>query len=261
MIHSTAYVDKTAEVAADAEIGQMAYVGPRCIIHSGVKVGAKATVEVDTEVGEGTYVYPNAHIGGDPQDVSYRGEPSKLIIGKRNKIREFVTMHRATNKEDGTTVVGDDNLFMAYVCISHDCKIGSRTIMANCATLAGHVHVADDAVISGLIGIHQFVHIGELAMVAALSRISKDVPPYCTVLHNNIVSMNTIGLRRHGVDEHARAELKKAFEIFIDKNILVKDLPSRFAELEQTREVKVFSDFVTQSKRSVIRNFGRPLDL
>ena len=256
MIHPTAYVDKTAQIADDAEIGPMAYVGPECIIHPRVNVGAKATVECYTEIGEDTVLSPNAHVGGAPQDIGYKGEPTKLIIGKRNIIREFCTIHRATMKEDLITVVGDDCYLMSGVHIAHDCKIGNSVIMANYATLGGHTQVDDYAFVSGLVGVHQFVRMGTMAMIAALARVGKDIPPYCIAYNDAIVGLNVVAMRRHGVSAAARAEIKKAVKILTDNSILFEDLPAKFAELEQLDEIITFSEFVKRSKRSILRNLG-----
>ena len=242
------------------EIGPMAYVGPRCILHDRVRIGAQAMVEKDTEVGEDTYIYPNAYVGCDPQDVSYGGEQSRLIIGKRNKIREFTNIGRGTAKEELLTVIGDDNLIMAGVHIAHDCRLGNNIIMANYAAAAGHVRIEDHAFISALVGIHQFVRIGAQCMISASGKISKDVPPFCTVDSDAIIGMNIVGMRRRDVSAAARTELKKAVRILTDRSIPFDQLQERFAELEQFDEIKQFAAFITHSKRSIIRKAGREED-
>ncbi|MDR2869604.1 MAG: acyl-ACP--UDP-N-acetylglucosamine O-acyltransferase [Deferribacteraceae bacterium] len=254
-IHPSAYVDKSAEIDSSVEIGPMAYVGPRCILHKGVRIGAQAMVETDTEIGEDTYIYPNAYVGCDPQDVSYGGEQSRLVIGKRNKIREFTNISRGTAKEELLTEIGDDNLIMAGVHVAHDCRLGSNIIIANYTALTGHVRVADSAFISGFVGVHQFVRIGTQSMIASHSRVGKDVPPYCTIHDNAIAGLTIIGLRRRNVSSDARAELKKAMRLIIDLGVPFDTLPAKLAELEQFEEIKHFVDFVQSSKRGMIRRF------
>lgn len=257
MIHPSAYIDKDCIIEDNVQIGPMAYVGPGCVLHSGVVIGAKATVELNTEIGENTVLSPNAHVGGAPQDIGYKGEPTRLIIGKNNIIREFVTIHRATTKEDGVTVVGDNCYFMIASHIAHDCKIGNGVIVTNCATLAGHIHVDDFAVISGLVGVHQFTRIGKMAMISALSRVGKDVPPYCTVFNDSIQGLNVVGMRRHNISAANRSELKKALQIFTDKSLLLEDAKEELSKLNQTDEIVEFRHFIEKSKRGIIRNTGK----
>jgi UDP-N-acetylglucosamine acyltransferase len=231
----------------------MAYVGPRCILHDNVRIGAQAMVETDTEIGEGTYIYPKAYVGCDPQDVSYGGEQSRLVIGKNNKIREFTNINRGTAKENLVTTIGDNNLIMAGVHIAHDCQVGSNIIIANYTALSGHVHVADSAFISGYVGVHQFVRIGTQSMISALSRVGQDVPPFTTIYDNAIVGLNIIGMRRRNVPAEVRTELKKALHLLLDLGNKLDSLPAKFAELAQSEELKQFAEFIHTSKRGVIR--------
>ncbi|MDR2884569.1 MAG: acyl-ACP--UDP-N-acetylglucosamine O-acyltransferase [Deferribacteraceae bacterium] len=255
MIHPTAYIDPSAELASDVEVGPMAYIGAGCVLHSGVKIGAKATVECYTEIGEGTMLSPNAHIGGAPQDVSYKGEPTRLKVGKNCIIREFATMHRASTKEDGITVVGDNGFFMAYSHLAHDCKVGDNVIIAGGSQISGHTQVGDYVVISGLVGTHQFSRVGKGAMISALSRSGKDVPPFCTVLNDVIVSLNVVGMRRRGINAETRAEIKRAVNILTDKSLLLNDAREKLGELVQFPEIVEFRNFVNvDSKRGIIRS-------
>jgi UDP-N-acetylglucosamine acyltransferase len=236
------------------EVGFGAYIGAGCKLNSGVKIGAKATVECYTEIGEGTLLSPNAHIGGAPQDISYRGEETRLIVGKNNVIREFATMHRASTKEDGVTIVGDNNYFMAYSHIAHDCRIGNNTIIAGGSQISGHIKIDDFVFISGLVGMHQFIKIGKMAMVSALSRTGKDVPPFCTALNDVIISLNVVAMRRNGIKADARAEIKKAVGILTDKSLSLANVDEKLQELTQFQEIIEFREFVgLEHKRGLVR--------
>ncbi len=254
MIHPTAVIDSTAELAPDVEVGPLVYIGPHCILHEGVKIGAKATVECHTEIGAGTLLSPNAHVGGAPQDIAYKGEATKVKIGKNCVIREFSTIHRATVKEDWLTEIGDSCYIMASAHVAHDCKVGNNVILAGYAALSGHVHVGDYVFISGLVGVHQFVRIGESAMVSAVSRTGKDVLPYCIVLDDTIVNLNIVGMRRRGFPAEVRSEIKKAVQIFTDKSLLLAEAKDKLAELEQYPEIVTIREFIENSKRGIIRN-------
>jgi UDP-N-acetylglucosamine acyltransferase len=256
MIHPSAIVDHSAEISSSAEIGPMAYIGAGCRIHDRVKIGVHAVIEKNTEIEEGTVVFPSVCIGCAPQDIGYKDEDTYVKIGKNNIIREFVTIHRATAKEDLFTEIGDNCYLMATVHIAHDCKLGNNIIMANGASISGHVRVGDNTVFSGLLGVHQFVRVGTMAMLSGLSRISKDVPAYCTAYNDAIEGLNTVGLRRNGVSAEVRAELKRALRIFLDRKIPVDEARERLAELTQYPEIKIFRDSCSDSKRGVIRKGG-----
>jgi UDP-N-acetylglucosamine acyltransferase len=253
VIHPTAVVEALAEVSPLAEIGAFVYIGAGSLIRDHVKIGAHAVIEGNTEIGEGTEIFPCACIGCAPQDIGYKGEETYVKIGKNNVIREFATIHRATVKASKVTEIGDNCYLMANVHIAHDCKLGNNIIMANGACLSGHVQVGDSAVFSGILGVHQFVRIGTMAMISGLSRISKDVPAYCTAYDDKIEGLNVIGLRRNGISSEVRAELKKALKIFLDKSITVNEAHTRLAELVQYDEIKIFLDSCKDSIRGVIR--------
>jgi UDP-N-acetylglucosamine acyltransferase len=255
MIASTAFIHSSAQVDETVVIEHNAYVGEGCIIHKNVKIGVNAVVEAHTEIGESTIISPNAHVGGHPQDISYKNEDTKLKIGKNCVIREFATINRASTKEDWITEVGDNCYLMAYAHIAHDCKVGNEVIIANYSPLAGHVHVEDYVTISGLTGIHQFVHVGTMAMISGLTRIVKDVPPYTTVEGNpaTIHGLNSVGLRRRGLNPQTRSELKKILNIFNDKSLLLKDAIEKIGKEASSKEAKHFIEFITSSKRGVIR--------
>lgn len=250
-IHPTAEVDKTAQIADSAEIGRGAYVGPNCIIGENVKIGMNAIVECHTEIGDGTILAPNAHVGGAPQDYSFKNEDTKLIIGKNCVIREFAPIHRATTKEDWKTEIGDNCLIMALSHIGHDCKFGNNVTLV-ASMIPGHVHVDDYALISGYAALHQGVHIGTMAMVSGMSRISLDVPPYCIAadpVKGRIAGLNVVGLRRRGVTAEARMELSRALKIFLNRDYSLNEAKEKLKDLNQFDEVVKFREFIEASSR------------
>ena len=211
-IHPSAIVDPKAEL-------EDVYVGPFCQVDAGVRIGRGSRLEShvvvtgQTTLGEGCRVFPFACLGHRPQDLKYRGEESDLVIGSNNQIREHVTMHPGTAHGGGTTRVGDDGLFMAGVHIAHDCQVGNGVIMANNATLAGHVEIQNFAVLGGLSAVHQFVRIGQQAMIGGLAGVEADVIPYGTVLGNRayLNGLNIIGMKRRGVDRDEIQSLRNAY--------------------------------------------------
>lgn len=250
-IHPSAEVHKSAIVAESAEIGRNAYVGPHCVIGENVKIGMNAIVECHTEIGDRTILAPNAHVGGAPQDYSFKNEDTKLIIGTDCLIREFAPIHRATTKEDWKTVIGNGCLIMALSHIGHDCKFGNNVTLV-ASMIPGHVHVDDYALISGYAGIHQGVHIGTMAMVAGMSHISLDVPPYCIAANpvkGRIAGLNVVGLKRRGVSSEARRELARALKIFLDRSYTLDAAKEKLKELEPFDEVVTFRNFIEASSR------------
>ncbi|MGA1862421.1 acyl-ACP--UDP-N-acetylglucosamine O-acyltransferase [Deferribacter thermophilus] len=255
MIHKTAIIDKSSEISSKAEIGPNVYIGKNCVIHDNVKIGFGTVIESNTEIKEGTIISPNAHLGGAPQDISYKGEDTKLIIGKNCIIREFVTIHRASTKEDWVTEIGDNCFIMASSHIAHDCKIGNNVILTSYSGLAGHIHVGDMAVISGLVAVHQFVRIGKLAMIGGMSRITLDVPPFTLVEGNPAVihGLNVIGLRRRGIGLEVRNELKKLLKIFLDKKYTKEEAIIEMEKVVNSSEGREFVEFMKYSKRGITR--------
>ncbi len=251
IIHPTAEVDKTAVIADTAEIGRNAYVGPQCVIGENVKIGMNAIVECHTEIGDRTILSPNAHVGGAPQDYSFKNEDTKLIIGKDCVIREFAPIHRATTKEDWKTEIGDNCLIMALSHIGHDCKFGNNVTLV-ASMLPGHIHVDDYALISGYAALHQGVHIGTMAMVSGMSRISLDVPPYCIAadsIKGRIAGLNVVGLKRRGISSEVRMELSRALKIFLNRAYSLNDVKEKLKELQQFDEVVTFRNFIEESSR------------
>jgi UDP-N-acetylglucosamine acyltransferase len=255
-IHDTAIVDPSAELDHDVE------VGPFCIIHKGVRMerGSRllshVVVEGDTHIGENCTIHPFSSIGLPPQDLKYKGENTRLVIGRGNIIREYTTVHRASVGGDGVTAIGDNNFFMAYVHIAHDCKIGSNVIMANAATLAGHVLVEDHAVIGGLVAVHQFTRIGRYAMVGGFSGIGQDIPPYMVAsgARAKLFGPNTIGLKRHGFSDATVNGIKKAYKILFREKRTLKDALKKIQDdVPVTDEIIHLIEFIEKNKRGICR--------
>jgi UDP-N-acetylglucosamine acyltransferase len=213
-IHPTAVVSPRAELAADVRVGPYAVVEEEVVIKSGCEIGAHAVVKKFTTLGERNRVYEHACLGGEPQDVKFRGEPSRLVIGDDNLIREYVTVHRASGEGEATTV-GDRNFLMVGVHVAHNCTLGDDNTLANGAALAGHIHVEDHVFFSSNVGAHQFVRFGRYAMVGGKSKVVQDVLPFFTTDGNppRVRGLNTIGLRRGGFAPESRAALKRAYQV------------------------------------------------
>lgn len=212
LIHPTAVIHPGAELHPTVQIGAYAVIGENVKVGAETTIGAHAILEGPTEIGARNQIFPGAAIGLEPQDLKYKGAPSWVRIGDDNRIREYVTINRATGAGEAT-VIGNGNLLMAYVHVAHNCVIEDSVVIANGLAMAGHVHIESQAVIGGSVGIHQFVHIGCLAMVGGMSRIDRDVPPYMLVEGNpaRVRSLNLIGLKRAGMTTTQMGQLKKAF--------------------------------------------------
>jgi UDP-N-acetylglucosamine acyltransferase len=204
VIHPTAVVDPRAELAGGVEVGPYAVIGPQVQIGPDCRIGAHAVLDGRVRMGRGNRIFPGACIGLEPQDLKYAGAPTGVEIGDDNTIRECVTINRATDGE-ACTCIGSGNLLMAYSHLGHNCALGDRIVIANGVAVAGHVVIGDRAVIGGVLGIHQFVHVGTLAMVGGMSRIERDVPPFCMVEGHpaRVRALNRIGLQRSGLAEQA----------------------------------------------------------
>lgn len=255
-IHPTAIISPKAEIEEDT------FVGPFCIIQDGVHIkrGSKlisnVIIEGNTEIGENCTIYPFTSIGLPPQDLKYRGETTGVKIGNNNTIREYITLHRASVGGDGQTTLGDNNFLMAYVHIAHDCKIGNSVIMANVATLAGHVVVEDHAYIGGLSAVHQFARIGSYVMVGGFSGVAQDIPPYMIASgpRAKLFGLNTIGLKRHSFSDSTINDLKKAYKILFREKRTLKDAIKKIQEnLPYTDEIKHLIEFIQKNKRGICR--------
>ena len=255
-------IHPTAIISPGAEIEEDTYIGPFCIVHDKVRLKkgsrliSNVIIEGTTEIGENCTIYPFTSIGLPPQDTKYRGEETGVAIGSHNTIREYVTVHRASVSGDGVTSIGNHNFLMAYVHIAHDCKIGNSVIMANLATLAGHVSVEDFAVIGGLVAIHQFTRIGAYSMVGGFSGVGQDIPPYMIAsgARVKLFGLNTVGLKRHGFPDATVNELKKAYKILFREKRTLKDALKKIQEdLPYTDEIKHLVEFIQKNKRGICR--------
>jgi UDP-N-acetylglucosamine acyltransferase len=222
-IHPLALVDPTAQVADGVEIGPFAVVGPDVVLAEGVELGPHAVVLGPTELGPGCRVFPHAVLGGEPQDLKYRGAPTKLLVGRNNTFREGCTVHRGTARGDGgrgRTVIGDGNLLMAQSHVAHDVIMGDGCVLANSAAVAGHAELADRVTLGGLVGVHQRARLGRLSFVAAGGMVSQDVPPFCMAQGDRarLVGLNLVGLRRAGVGPDRIALLKRAWQLLSDRS-------------------------------------------
>lgn len=254
--HPTAIIDPRAELDSGVE------VGPYCVIGAGVKIGrgckihSHAVIQGRTTLGEENVVFPFATIGSIPQDLKYKGEPSELIIGHRNTIREYVSLNPGTAGGGMVTRVGDQNLLMMQCHIAHDCILGNRNVIANGATLGGHVVIEDFVIVGGLVGIHQFVRIGTGAILGAGSMVSKDVPPYCNATGDRarLRGLNVEGLKRRGFDKAVIDAIHKAYRIaFQSKLGTAAALAKIREELPGIPEVEKFVSFIANSQRGVCR--------
>jgi UDP-N-acetylglucosamine acyltransferase len=215
-IHPTSVIHPKAQLADGVEIGPYAIIGDRVSIGARTKIGAHAIIDGIVDIGEDNHIFPGVSIGLEPQDVSYKGAESRVVIGDRNQIREYVTIHRPTQAE-ALTCVGNDNFLMAYAHVAHNCQIEDQVTLANAVELGGYVRVESRAVIGGLTGVHQWVHIGRCAMVGGMSRINRDVPPYLLIEGNpaRVRGLNRVGLNRSGVETQSAAfkDLKQAYRL------------------------------------------------
>lgn len=254
-IHSTAVISKKAYLDKDIEIGPYSVIGDNVKIGRGTKILNHVTIDGFTEIGKGNKIFSGAVIGSPPQDLKYKGEESFLCIGKNNIIREFVTVNPGTKKN--STRIGNNNLFMAYSHVAHDCHVGNRCIFANNATLAGHVVVEDEVVIGGLSAVHQFVHIGKLSIIGGCSKVVQDVPPYATCDGHpaKIYGINSIGLKRARISRDSIHQLKISFKILFHSGLsfshALEEIQEKFKVFSQ--ELSHLISFVKSSKRGLSR--------
>lgn len=254
-IHNAAVIHPKAEIADGVEIGPYAVIGENVRIGSETKIGPHAVIEGWTEIGSNCEIGPSAVIGSPPQDIGYKGQRTFVKVGDNNVLREFVTIHRAS-KEDGYTMVGDNNFIMAYSHVAHDCKLGNNIIIANYAGISGHVEIGDRTVISGLVGIHQFVRIGSMCMIGGMSRILRDIVPFVITEGHTATprGLNVIGLRRNGVDSDTRTEIKKAYKLLFRSGLPTEQALEKIkTEIKDSREIQEFVGFISASKRGIAR--------
>jgi len=255
-IHPTAIVSPDAHLEEGVEVGPYTIIGADVHIGKNTIIGSHVVVEDHTDIGEDCRIFQFSSLGGAPQDLKFKGEKTRLIVGNHNTIREFVTINRATSADIGVTIIGNHNLLMAYCHVAHNCKLGNHIVMANAATLAGHIHVEDFAIIGGLTGIHQFTRIGAHSIIGGASAVAKDVPPYIMAAGNHAkpYGLNTVGMKRRGFKEETIMALKEAYRLIFRSSLLFTVAIERVKnEVADTSEVRHFIDFIQKSERGIIR--------
>ena len=259
-IHSTALVDPKAELDAEVEVGPLTVIGAGVQIGRGTSVGAHCVIQGPTSIGRENRIFQFSSLGADPQDMKYRGEPTRLEIGDRNTIREFCTFNRGTAQDVGVTRLGDDNWVMAYVHLAHDVQVGHHTILANNATLAGHVHVGDWVIVGGLTGVHQFCRIGAHAMTGFQSHVGQDVPPFMMVSGHPLAvhGFNIEGLRRRGFSKDRLGLVKQMHRLLYREGRTLEDAQSAIGQLkgqvqEADGDIELMLEFLKASGRGIAR--------
>jgi UDP-N-acetylglucosamine acyltransferase len=255
LIHPTALVDKNAEIDASVEIGPYCIIQGNVIIKKETKLLSHVVIQGRTEIGENCTISPFASLGGPPQDISYKEEDTSLFIGSNNIIKEYVTMNRGTIHGGGITKVGNNNFIMAYTHVAHDCMVGNNIIMANCATLAGHVEVSDSVIFAGLCAVHQFCRIGKYAFISGLTGVPKDVPPFMIAAGSRakLYGLNVVGLERHGFPKEEISKLKKAYRILFRSALPLTESLKIIKEELAGEHISELVDFITSSKRGICR--------
>jgi len=259
-IHPTAMIAPGANIATSAEVGAYSVLGADVTIGANTRIGPHVVIEGHTTIGSDNQIFQFASIGAAPQDKKYKGEPTQLQIGDRNTIREFVTINLGTTQDAGVTRLGNDNWIMAYVHIAHDCQLGSNIILANNATLAGHVHLADWVFLGGFTSVHQFCHIGAHAMTAFTAAVSQDVPPFVTAAGNRAVpaGINGEGLKRRGFSSEQIAAIKRGYRLLYRAGLPLEEAKAALqAEEAKSPDAAVYlrqlREFVAHSARGIIR--------
>ncbi len=255
-IHQTAIVSPNAKIGADCHIGAFSVIGDEVVLGDKVHLESHVVIEGNTKIGDETRVFPFVSIGLAPQDLKYQGEPTRTEIGARNHIREFVTVHRGTKGGGGLTKIGDDNLLMAQAHVAHDCQLGNEIIMANAATLAGHVEIADRANIGAYSGVHQFCRVGLEAFVGGYSVVVKDAPPFAVIQgnHAKCYGLNRVGMKRRGYAKEVIEKLHRAYHLLLSAKLnTTQALEKIKQELSDCPEVDLLVDFIETSKRGVVK--------
>jgi UDP-N-acetylglucosamine acyltransferase len=256
------FIHPTALVSSNAKIGDACFIGPFCTIGddvalgTGVRLDSHVVVDGHTTIGDETRAYPFVSIGLAPQDLKYKGEPTRTEIGRRNHIREFVTIHRGTAGGGGVTRIGDDNLLMAQAHVAHDCQLGNEIIMANAATLAGHVEIADRASVGAYSGVHQYCRIGLEAFVGGYSVVVKDAMPYAIIQgnHARCFGLNRLGMKRRGYSRDTIEKLNHAFHLLLSSKLNTSQAVTRIREeIADCGEVDLLTHFIETSKRGVVK--------
>ncbi|MBL8171530.1 MAG: acyl-ACP--UDP-N-acetylglucosamine O-acyltransferase [Acidobacteria bacterium] len=256
MIHPTAIVSAQAELGARVSVGPYTLIGEQVVIHDEVEIAGHVVLAGPCEIGSGTQIYPFASLGQPPQDLKYRGEPTRLIVGQRNVIREYVTMNRGTVGGGGITSVGDDNLFMTQTHVAHDSIVGSHNVFANMASLAGHVIVGDYTILGAFVGVHQFCRIGDHAFVGGMTKLTKDALPYARTdgTEARCYGANTVGLRRKGFSNETIRQIQHAFHLLLSSKLNTSQALERIkAEMVGIPEIDYLTTFIEGSQRGVTK--------
>jgi len=255
-IHPTALIAADAELGDGVEVGAYALIGAGVVIGANTRVGPHAVIQGPTRIGADNQIFQFAAVGSAPQDKKYKDEPTRLEVGDRNVIRECVTLNRGTTKDQGVTTIGSDNLFMAYSHVAHDCRVGSNCVLANNATLGGHVHLGDWVIMAGFSGVHQFCKVGAHAFIANNAAVTRDVPPYVMAVGQPAAahSVNSEGLKRRGFTPEQIRNLRNAFRLLYRSGLKLADASAQLAALaEEQPELRPVVEFLPQSTRSIVR--------
>ena len=255
-IHPTAVIAPDAVLAADVQIGPYSVIGAGVEIGAGTRLGPHVVVHGPTRIGAGNRIFQFASVGDAPQDTKYRDEPTRLEIGDRNVVRECVTLNRGTTKDAGVTRIGNDNLFMAYAHVAHDCVIGDHCVFANNVALGGHVHVGDWVIMAGYAGVHQFCKVGAHAFIANNAAVTRDVPPYIMTVGQPAAahSINSEGLKRRGFTPEQIRNLRNAFRLLYRSGLKLADAERELKALAvEQPELAALVEFLPQSTRSIVR--------
>lgn len=256
MIHPTAIVHPKAEIGSNVNIGPYTIIGEQVVVGSNTVIGPHVIVDPFVTIGPDCNIYQYAAIGASPQSLKFEGEKTYVKIGQGTIIREFVTIHRATAFGGGITEIGQENFLMAYTHVAHDCRLGRNVILANNASLAGHITIGNYATVGGLVGIHQFVRVGDYAFIGGKSAVVKDVPPYVIASGDRATlhGLNSVGLKRHGFSESTLLALKKTYRIIFRIGLTLNEAIERVrAEVDQIPEVVEFVRFIRNSERGITR--------
>jgi UDP-N-acetylglucosamine acyltransferase len=256
MIDPRAVISPLAEIAADVEIGPFSVIGPHVLIGAGTWIGPHVVINGPTRIGANNKIFQFASLGDIPQDKKYRGEETRLEIGDRNVIRESATVNRGTVQGDGVTRIGNDNLLMAYSHVAHDCRLGNHIVMANVATLAGHVEIGDFAILGGLSAVHQFTNVGAHCFIANNAAVTRDVPPYVMAVGQPAEphSINVVGLKRRGFTEQQVRNIRRAYRVLYRSGLKLKAALEQLDAAAATQdEIRPFVDFIRRSSRSIVR--------
>lgn len=256
VIHPTAIVSSSAQIGDDCFIGPYTVIGNEVTLSSGVRIESHGVIDGKTVIGSNTHIFPFVSIGLAPQDLKFQGEQTEVVIGERNQIREFVTIHRGTAGGGGITRIGNDNLLMAQAHVAHDCQVGNNVIMANGATLAGHVEVADKANVGAFSGVHQFCRVGREAFIGGYSVVVKDALPFAISQgnHAKCYGMNRVGMNRRGYSKETMAAVHRAFNLLLISKLNTTQAVEKIKEeVRGVPEVDYLVNFIEESSRGVVK--------